>query len=1078
MTSASHPLDLVDAVIVTYNSADHLDRSLGHLPDPPAAVVVDNASTDASISVAGRYGSMVIANPVNAGFAAAANLGAAKGSRPFLLLLNPDASIDPDGLARLVRVLQEDPRLAVVSPLLEGPDGEQRVAWPLPSTRSAWIEALLPRSGRRNGPKAHTQMPGFVVGACFLVRRTAFEEVGGFDTRFWLYGEEADLCGRLADAGWGIRVEPSALARHEGGASAEGIEGLVFEHFQRGPEHFVAKRAGGRAVVSLRLAELVGSALRMAPGSPGRRAYHRRRAGRLWRALREHPRSVSLDSPATKADGAGLVVCSLETWDDVWRRNQFFVRELLAADPNRRVLFVEPAWDVRHEWRHLSGRRRAPGLRPLEADGRIVRLEPRKLWPRVLGPFADRSLRRQILRAAADLGFEHPDLWINDPSHVGLVEATRWPSTYDVTDDWTRAGGPSRLRRRVERREAALLEQCGSVVVCSEDLAEGRRAARPDLVVIPNAVDVAHFTRPRTRPTDLPPSPVAVYVGSLHDDRLDIALVERLASSQPDLAVALVGPDSLSAASRTALRAHRNIHLLGPRPYDEVPGYLQHADVLVVPHVVSGFTESLDPIKAYECVAVGRPTVATPVAGFRDLGGAVVCAEPDAFPAAVRAAVREGSAWTAADGGQTVPSWATRTAAFAVCIAAARAREGARPLRVVYVDHCAQLSGGELALVRLIGAVRAQRGVEAHVLLGEDGPLVDRLRSVGAVVEVLPLDRRVGSVSRAQVTVRGPGVARAAALAKDVLALRRRLRQLRPDVVHTNSLKAALYGGVAGRGAGVPVVWHIRDRIAPDYLPGSAVRLVHLLARHVPTMVIVPSQSTRETVAPALGPGQPCHVIHDMVGALGDGTVSAWEAAAVPSRSGSFRAVMVGRLAPWKGQHVFLRAFALAFPTGPEEALIVGSAMFGEDEYMTELRGEVERLGIGDRVTFTGFVGDVSPLLVSADCVVHASVIAEPFGQVVVEAMLAGRPVIASDIGGPSEVVIDGVDGLLCPPDDPEALAARMARLASDPQLRADLGRAARLRARDFAPEVLGPQVTACYDEVLALRRVRSERRR
>ncbi len=149
---------------------------------------------------------------------------------------------------------------------------------------------------------------------------------------------------------------------------------------------------------------------------------------------------------------------------------------------------------------------------------------------------------------------------------------------------------------------------------------------------------------------------------------------------------------------------------------------------------------------------------------------------------------------------------------------------------------------------------------------------------------------------------------------------------------------------------------------------------------------------------------------------------------------------------------MLLDAFAAAFPDGTEQAVLVGSAMFGEDDYEAELRRQVERLGLVDRVRFAGFVEDVGSELDEADCVVHASVIAEPFGQVVVEAMAAGRAVIASDLGGPREVVTDGVDGLLCPPDDPAALAERLVRLARDPELRAALGRAAVVRARATSP--------------------------
>ncbi len=130
---------------------------------------------------------------------------------------------------------------------------------------------------------------------------------------------------------------------------------------------------------------------------------------------------------------------------------------------------------------------------------------------------------------------------------------------------------------------------------------------------------------------------MALYVGSLHEERLDVPLVVELASRRPDLAVVLVGPDSLSAGATAALRAVDNIHLLGPRPYGQIPAYLQHADVVIIPHLVNPFTESLDPIKAYECVAAGRPTVATPVAGFRQLGPPVVITERSGFVEATAA---------------------------------------------------------------------------------------------------------------------------------------------------------------------------------------------------------------------------------------------------------------------------------------------------------------------------------------------------------------------------------------------------------------------------------------------------------
>ncbi|MGH9153752.1 MAG: glycosyltransferase family 2 protein, partial [Acidimicrobiales bacterium] len=175
-----------------------------------------------------------------------------------------------------------------------GPDGaEQRAWWPFPSPAATWAEALglhllrrRPEDGRR----------GFVVGACLLVRRAAFEAVGGFDERFWLYGEEADLCRRFWAAGWSVRHVPEAVATHVGGASGDGPGGVAFEHFQRGAEHYIAKHHGGAALVVHRLGLLVGSALRLPalalrPGDPriGRRW---RMARRLARHLATHPTRV------------------------------------------------------------------------------------------------------------------------------------------------------------------------------------------------------------------------------------------------------------------------------------------------------------------------------------------------------------------------------------------------------------------------------------------------------------------------------------------------------------------------------------------------------------------------------------------------------------------------------------------------------------------------------------------------------------------------------------------------------------------------------------------------------------------
>lgn len=654
----------LDVVIVTYHSAAHLPRVLGALGDGVDVVVVDNASSDGSADIAEAHGATVVRGAVNAGFAAGCNRGAARGDADKILFLNPDAVIEPGALATLVAAMDADPRIGVASPRLVHPDGSaQRVRWPYPSAHGAWREAL------GLAPHPDEESEGFVIGACFLVRREAFESVGGFDTRFWLYGEEAELCRRVEDAGWQVRCVPSATAIHIGGASGgedRGVDGVVFEHFQRGGEHFVDKHGRAGALVSYRAANLAGSTVRGVLGLGGRSGEHRRRMARLARLLAHEPGRVALDSPATRAAGKGLVVCSLEAWDEVWRRNQFFVCELLAADPDLRVLFVEPAFDVVHEKRRASGRRHRAGLRPVDGEGRVIRFEPVKWLPRKAGPFADRWRDAQVLDAVRQLGLVEPLLWVNDPSWATLADAVDWPAVYDITDDWTHAGDPH-TRDAARRNEERLFARCEAVVVCSPALAASRSTRRDDVVLIPNGVDATDLRRPRPRPDDLGDGDTAVYVGTLHRDRLDVDLTARLARELDDVTVVLVGPDALDDAARAQLDAAGVIRV-GPRPHGAVPGYLQHASVLIVPHVVSDFTESLDPIKAYECLAVGTPTVATPVAGFRGQGDPIRVAHADAFVAAVRHVLDDPPATVPRD----VPSWADRAAAFADALDAAR----------------------------------------------------------------------------------------------------------------------------------------------------------------------------------------------------------------------------------------------------------------------------------------------------------------------------------------------------------------------------------------------------------------------
>jgi GT2 family glycosyltransferase len=207
----------------------------------------------------------------NAGYARANNIGIAAATGRNVLLLNSDCFLGRGALAELLAGLERHPEAAGVGPRLLNPDGTlQRSAWPFPRPGRLLLEALLlhrplARLGLledlRTWKHDEERAVDFLIGACLLVRRDALAEIGGFDEGFWLYGEEADLCARLARRGRRIVLVPDARAVHVGGASSRGSTTRL-RHFYRGQKNFLRKHGGPGAWPVARVALLVGSAAR------------------------------------------------------------------------------------------------------------------------------------------------------------------------------------------------------------------------------------------------------------------------------------------------------------------------------------------------------------------------------------------------------------------------------------------------------------------------------------------------------------------------------------------------------------------------------------------------------------------------------------------------------------------------------------------------------------------------------------------------------------------------------------------------------------------------------------------------
>jgi len=381
--------------------------------------------------------------------------------------------------------------------------------------------------------------------------------------------------------------------------------------------------------------------------------------------------------------GTDIVVVSLEAWDEVWRRNQYLVDGLLQQDPASRVLFVEPPADpffAASRWqRPVPGRGlRQPGRGSRSQDSRLWLYQPTKWLPRKIDKNADRRLARAVVRAAARLGLDEPVLWVNDAGGSEIVEQSGWPALYDITDDWLLASVSTAERERLARSEAALLDRCAEVVVCSPALARSK-GERRSVHLVTNGVDLDRYRRPQSRPADLPEGPVALYVGTVHPDRFDVGCaIDAARHLEGRGHLVVVGPVLDLERAVLERMADAGIVLLGARPRDEVPAYLQHADVLVVPHVVTPFTESLDPIKLYEYLAVGRPIVSTAVAGFRDTPQ-VTTTSAEEFGVVVRDVLADGVPTGGEGHPVEVPTWERQAARMSAVIDLVMSRQPARP---------------------------------------------------------------------------------------------------------------------------------------------------------------------------------------------------------------------------------------------------------------------------------------------------------------------------------------------------------------------------------------------------------------
>lgn len=257
----------VDAVVVNFNAGEHLLRCVESLRDEgiDQLIVTDSASTDGSLEGLERADSeVVVVRGPNHGFGAGTNRGAASGAaREFLFLVNPDVVVTAGALTALVNTLDADGGVGIVGPMIRTPDGRRYPsARRFPSLRDALGHAFLGVLWPQNPFTRRYRMldwdenrasdVDWLSGSCLLVRRAAWDALGGFDESYFMYAEDVDLCWRAWQAGWQVRYEPAAVVVHAQGVSTDQRPYRMIAAHHRSLFQFAAKRAqgpGGKALL-------------------------------------------------------------------------------------------------------------------------------------------------------------------------------------------------------------------------------------------------------------------------------------------------------------------------------------------------------------------------------------------------------------------------------------------------------------------------------------------------------------------------------------------------------------------------------------------------------------------------------------------------------------------------------------------------------------------------------------------------------------------------------------------------------------------------------------------------------------
>ncbi|WP_071189434.1 glycosyltransferase family 4 protein [Trichormus sp. NMC-1] len=371
-------------------------------------------------------------------------------------------------------------------------------------------------------------------------------------------------------------------------------------------------------------------------------------------------------------------------------------------------------------------------------------------------------------------------------------------------------------------------------------------------------------------------------------------------------------------------------------------------------------------------------------------------------------------------------------------------------MKILFLDQSGKPGGAELCLIDIAKFY----GKSALVGLFADGDFRKLLEKNQIPVEVLATQainvRKQSSLLQAL-----GSVGKLTPLIYKVVQLAREY-----DLIYANTQKALVVGAIASFFARRPLVYHLHDILSTEHFSKTNLRVAVTLVNQFASLVIANSESSKTAFLQAGGKPNIIEVVYNGFESNNYQICEA-DIQKLKHELGLDDKFIVGhfsRLSPWKGQHILINAMVQC----PQNviALLVGDALFGEQDYVKDLHQKVAALGLENRVKFLGFRSDIPQLMAMCDVVAHTSTAPEPFGRVIVEGMLCGKPVIAAKAGGAMELLEDGINGFLVTPGESQELAQVINNCVQEPEKIATIANYARTNASErFDVNIINQQI-------------------